>query len=300
MCRSTWFEQHLIVARGSIAGLRDLNLLVDTGTIPSVRGPQNRRQASAARPTVRIRRFWSEYPDRHCNPLRSADWTVRAGRRTRRHRRPVLSARDPRSMRSLDSTCSPGRASASTTRRTRCRSRPADRESAQAPLKIVWPFLTVRLFIAGHPMQLLVDTGSRDLVLFKSRMPAALLPAALEGRKDRPARIWPAHLLRYELRQVTFGDQRWDTLPGFVLDASHRRYPPGIDGMLGVLALGGTPRAVRLRAWTSSAGASRSLCAGRRRATRCYHRPPFHQSRACAARLSDWRGPITSSRRSTA
>ena len=51
------------------------------------------------------------------------------------------------------------------------------------PLKIVWPFLTVRLSIAGHPIQLLVDTGSRDLVLFKSRMPAALLPLPWKGEK---------------------------------------------------------------------------------------------------------------------
>ena len=29
-------EQHLIVAKGSVAGLRGLNLLIDTGTIPSV------------------------------------------------------------------------------------------------------------------------------------------------------------------------------------------------------------------------------------------------------------------------
>ena len=110
-----------------------------------------------------------------------------------------------------------------------------------APLEIVWPFLTVRLFVPGHPMQLLVDTGSRDLVLFKSRMPAQLTADALERREDDPARLGRrARLLRYELRQVTLGDQHWDSLPGFVLDASTRPIRRGIDGVLGVLALGGT------------------------------------------------------------
>jgi hypothetical protein len=49
-----------------------------------------------------------------------------------------------------------------------------------------------------------------------------------------------ARLLKYELRQVTVGDQQWDALPGFVLDTKTDQYPPGIDGVLGVRALGST------------------------------------------------------------
>jgi hypothetical protein len=51
---------------------------------------------------------------------------------------------------------------------------PGDREESVAPLELVWPFLTVRITIAGQQVRLLVDTGSSDLVLFKSKMPAAL------------------------------------------------------------------------------------------------------------------------------
>jgi hypothetical protein len=117
---------------------------------------------------------------------------------------------------------------------------PSDRESAAVPLQTIWPFLTVRLFVAGHPMQLLVDTGSRDLMLFKSRMPAALLPVPWKGEKIVQHASGLAHLLRFELPEVILGDQHWDSLPGFVLDAATDAYPPGIDGVLGVLALGGT------------------------------------------------------------
>ena len=117
---------------------------------------------------------------------------------------------------------------------------PADRKSAVVPMQIVWPFLTVRLFVGRDPMQLLVDTGSRDLVLFKSRMPKRLLPVPWKGEKVIQHASGLAHLLRFDLRQVTLGDQHWDRLPGFVLDAPTDAYPPGIDGVLGVLALGGT------------------------------------------------------------
>jgi hypothetical protein len=116
---------------------------------------------------------------------------------------------------------------------------PSDPESAMVPLQVIWPFLTVRLSVGGRPMQLLVDTGSRDLVLLKSRMPASLLPVPWRGDKIIRHASGLAHLLRYELRQATLGDQRWERLDGFVLDASTAGYPPGIDGVLGVRALGG-------------------------------------------------------------
>jgi hypothetical protein len=61
---------------------------------------------------------------------------------------------------------------------------PTDREDSAAPLELVWPFLTVRMTIAGQQVRLLVDTGSSDLVLFKTRMPAALADA-VERRQDR-------------------------------------------------------------------------------------------------------------------
>ena len=49
-----------------------------------------------------------------------------------------------------------------------------------------------------------------------------------------------AHLLRYGINNVALGGEHWNSLPGFVLDAATAGYPPGIDGVLGVRALGST------------------------------------------------------------
>jgi hypothetical protein len=232
-------QQHLIVARGSIAGLHNLNLLIDTGTIPSV---VDQRIAGKLRLRAEPSMFVAFGESIRINSATLSGLRigllepgeVPAGigdlsylQRTRIDAIIGLDVLARTSFR-IDYTAH------------RLSFAPSDRESAVVPLQIVWPFLTVRLFVGGHPMQLLVDTGSRDLVLFKSRMSATLLPVPWKGEKVVQYASGPAHLRRFELRQVTLGDQRWDTLPGFVFDASTDAYPPGIDGVLGVLALGGT------------------------------------------------------------
>jgi hypothetical protein len=71
-------------------------------------------------------------------------------------------------------------------------------------------------------------------------MSPALLPLPWKGEKLVQHASGVAHLLRFDLREVTLGNRQWDRLPGFVLDAATDGYPQGVDGVLGVLALGGT------------------------------------------------------------
>ena len=115
-------EQHLIVAKGSIAGLRGLNLLIDTGTTPSVVDKRVAKRLRLKGEPSMLDRLRAEHQVRERSPVRAADWTLRARGRARGHRGPLV----PRSRRgstpSSDSTCSRGRASGSTTRRTHCRS----------------------------------------------------------------------------------------------------------------------------------------------------------------------------------
>jgi hypothetical protein len=232
-------QQHLIVAKGSVGPVHGLNLLIDTGTIPSM---VDQRIAGKLRlraePSMlvafgeNIRINSATLSGLRIGPLEPGEVPAGIGDLSYLEgtRIDVIVGLDVLARKCFRIDYKSHRLSFA----------PSDRESAAVPLQIVWPFLTVRLFVAGHPMQLLVDTGSRDLVLFKSRMPAALLPVPWKGEKVVQHASGLAHLLRFELHQVTLGDQHWDSLPGFVLDARMDAYPPGIDGVLGVLALGGT------------------------------------------------------------
>jgi predicted aspartyl protease len=232
-------EQHLIVVKGSVAGVRDLNLLIDTGTIPSVVDGRIARklglqtepsQAVAFGQTVRTNS--ASLTGLRIGTFEPGQIPVAIGDLSYLHqgRIDVIVGLDVLARTSfvIDYTAQV------------LTFAPSGSESATVPLEIVWPFLSARLVSAGHPMQLLVDTGSRDLVLFKSRMPAQSLPIAWKGEKLIQHASGVARLLRYEVPRVTLGDQRWDSLPGFVLDAKTMAYPPRIDGVLGVLALGGT------------------------------------------------------------
>jgi hypothetical protein len=233
------YQQHLIVAKGSLAGLDGLHFLIDTGTIPSlVDGRiarklrlqtipslflafgQTTRITSAAVGGLRI-----GPNDLGMIPAMVGDLSYLEGVQI-----DAIIGLDVLARTSFGIDYKARTLSFS----------PTGRESSTAPLQVVWPFLTVQLQIADKPVHLLVDTGSRDLVLFKSRLPSALASLPWRGEKLERHSDGLAHLRRMELRQVRLGDTVWDKLPAFALDQAMDRYPEGIDGVLGVLSLGGT------------------------------------------------------------
>ena len=230
------YQQHLIVTKGSIGPLNGLSLLIDTGTIPSmVDGRIARKLHVQAEPSMLVAFGQSV-------AIRS---TILNGFR--------IGARQPGAVPAGVSDLSYlegvridaivgldvlARTSFSIDYRKRVlRFSPDGREESVAPLELVWPFLTVQMTIAGQQVRLLVDTGSSDLVLFKSRMPAALSHAPWRGDKTVQYASGAARLQRLDLRQVRLGARVWDKLTAWALDRVLDGYPPSIDGVLGVLAL---------------------------------------------------------------
>ena len=231
------FQHHLIVTKGSIGPLNDLSLLIDTGTIPSVVDDRIARKLRLqAEPSVLVA-FGRKVQVRSAvvdgirmGPLQTGSIPVGVG---------VLSYLAGLRVDAIVGLDVLARTNFSIDYDAKVlRFAPEERETLIAPMEIAWPFITVRVTIAGEEVRLLIDTGSRDLVLFKARMPAALSDAPWKGDKTVQYASGPARLVRLDLRQVGLGAHTWDKLEAWSLDRALDGYPPDIDGVLGVLALG--------------------------------------------------------------
>lgn len=231
------YQHHLIVTKGSIGRLNNVSLLIDTGTIPSVVDERIARKLRLKTESATLVAFGQQVSVQSAvldgfriGALQSGPVPAGVGDLS------YLQGVRIDAIVGLDVLA---RASLGIDYRTRRLSfGPVGREDSVAPLEVAWPFVTVRMTIAGQPVRVLVDTGSSDLVLFKTRMPAALADAPWRGDKTVQYASGPARLRRLELRQAGLGAHVWDKLLAWALDRVPQGYPSSIDGVLGVRALG--------------------------------------------------------------
>jgi hypothetical protein len=230
------YQHHLVVIKGSIEPLNGLNLLIDTGTIPSMVDTRIARKLRLQAESSMLVAFGRQ--------VRIHSATVDGFRIGSVQSGPVpagvadLSYLEGVRIDGIVGLDVLARTSFSIDYQARVvRFAPEGRENAVASLEIVWPFVPVRMTIAGEQVRLLVDTGSSDLVLFKTRMPAALSVAPWRGDKTVRYGSGTARLQRLELRHAGLGAQTWDRLGAWVLDRVPDGYPAGIDGVLGVVSV---------------------------------------------------------------
>ena len=231
------YQHHLIVTKGSVGRLHGLSLLIDTGTIPSMVDARIARKLRLRSESSTLVAFGKQVPIQsavvdgfHIGSLQSGPVPAGVGDLS------YLQGVRIDAILGLDVLV---RTSFDIDYRTRVlKLGPTARAESSAPLEVTWPFLTVRMTIAGHQVRLLVDTGSRDLVLFKTRVPTGLSNAPWRGDKTVRYASGVERLRRLDLRQIGLGADQWDTLPAWALDRVADGYPLGIDGVLGVLALG--------------------------------------------------------------
>ena len=179
------YQHHLVVAKGAIGQLSNLNLLIDTGTIPSAVDQRIARKLRLQTESSALIAFGQQVPVQgamladgfRIGSLRTGAVPVHVS---------DLSYLDGVQIDAIVGLDVLSRTSFSIDYQARAlKLAPADREDAVAPMEIAWPFVTVQMTIGGALVRLLVDTGSSDLVLFRARMPATLSHAALERRQDR-------------------------------------------------------------------------------------------------------------------
>jgi hypothetical protein len=105
------------------------------------------------------------------------------------------------------------------------------------PLDLVPPFLTVRVSFDGHPVRLLVDTGSRHIVLFGQRVSDRFANLRVRGDKLLYHMAGTSRLQRIVLPRLEAGSLTVTGLEGLLSNANVDPYPPDIDGILGVRAI---------------------------------------------------------------
>jgi len=97
--------------------------------------------------------------------------------------------------------------------------------------------LVIQLQVHGKPLRLLVDTGAKDLILFRSRLKDGQCGEPTL-KKKRIYHLGSSEELRMvQLSQVRFGETELGTLRAYRLDARIKGYPE-LHGIVGVSSLG--------------------------------------------------------------
>ena len=97
--------------------------------------------------------------------------------------------------------------------------------------------MTVQLTLGGRPLRLLVDTGSRRLVLFERRIRDRLPRLPVHGEKLLYHISGTSRLDRVSLPPLDAGGTTFERVEGFMSEGPVDDYPSGIDGVLGVRVL---------------------------------------------------------------
>lgn len=106
-----------------------------------------------------------------------------------------------------------------------------------AHLDGVLPFLTVQVSCGGYRFRLLVDTGSRHIVLFERRVSDRVSYVRVPGDKLLYHMAGTSRLQRVLLSRLEIGSLTIPRIEGLVSNADVHHYPPDIDGILGVRAI---------------------------------------------------------------
>ena len=228
-------DGYQVIALGAIGGLDDVRLVIDTGTIPSMvdRGVAKKLRLDVRESEIvafghKSRGARAILPDVRLGPIRAdslnagvgdlsflgccVDAIIGVDVLTRRS----FSIDYGQRLLTFGPLVASGRS---------------------VPLEVIPPFLIVRLTLGGQPIHLVVDSGSRDLVLFAKRVRDRLPNLMVRDEKLLFHISGMSRLQRVLLPPIDAGGSTIDHSHGFLSDAAVDGYPAGIDGVLGVRAI---------------------------------------------------------------
>jgi len=234
----TLYRGYAIVVHGSIGGLKDLNLLIDTGAVPSVLDERIARklhlkceaeQLSVL--TKKVQTARSVAHDIRIGPLKVRDFRVVVQ---------DLSFASDALMTRVDAMIGfevlgqfPFTIDYDS---QKVIFGPIDPSFVSVPYHTGLPYVIVDLQIQGQEVAILVDTGASNLVLFESKVRECARSITL-----RDELIWSnmggeMHVMEAELTEAYLGKMPWAGRVAYVLKNSGEG-PSGLAGMLGTTAL---------------------------------------------------------------
>ena len=227
-------ESFQIVVRGAIGPFAGLRFLIDTGSIPSMVDRQIARRLGVGVQDSRLVAFGekthilsSVLPCIRLGPLRADAIAAGVGDLSFLHGVDAIIGLDVLSRSSFSIDYEARQMSFG----------PMVSHAPTVRLEINSPFLTVQLAIAGQPVRLLVDTGSKRLVLFEQRVRGRLPRLPVTGELVMYHISGASKLRRVRLPPVSANGFAIERLEGFLSDAPVDGYPAEIDGVLGMRAL---------------------------------------------------------------
>lgn len=230
-------QNYLIVAQGSIGGLEKLNFMIDSGAIPSMIDQRIAKKLGLATDERQLVAFGKKVqvknavlPDLRLGPILAqflpvavGDLSFLVGTRI-----DAIIGLDVLKFSSFQIDYESQRISFG----------PIKPSEAVTGFRGVWPFLIIQMEVQDRPVHLLVDTGSRDLILFQSRLQDRLPKMITRGEKIIYHSSGESHLKKVLLPSSSLGQTKWKLLTAYLLDTPTDGYPSDIDGVLGVLSLG--------------------------------------------------------------
>lgn len=230
-------QDYLIVAQGSIGGLEKLNFMIDSGAIPSMIDQRiakklglatDERQLVAFGKRVQVKN--AVLPDLRLGPIRAQSLPVAVGDLSFLvgTRIDAIIGLDVLKFSSFQIDYESQRISFG----------PIRPSEAVTGFRGVWPFLIIQMEVQDRPIRLLVDTGSRDLILFESRLQDRLPKMITRGEKIIYHSSGESHLKKVLLPSSSLGQTKWKLLTAYLLDTATDAYPSDVDGVMGVLSLG--------------------------------------------------------------